>query len=232
VAALRGSLTYARFYVDGQPPDDFRERFMRAIRLRAMRPLEPDEEDLERSGWCKIGEPFSLELSYDDVFVTSFVNLGFRTDRWAIPGAMLRRHAKEAEAAYLTKKGRERLTRKEKAELKLLVAKKLRQKTAPATRMVDLSWSLEEGLVRFFSHAAKPAGLMMELFTKTFGLTLVPEAPYTLAARIGLDKAQERAWQDLDATLLATEAGLGAPRGRRASSSSLAAAVEEEEEES
>jgi hypothetical protein len=227
VAALRGSLTYVRFYVDGQPPDDFRERFMRSIRLRAMRPLEPDEEDLERSGWCKIGEPFSLELSYDDVFMTSFVNLGFRTDRWAIPGSMLRRHAKEAEAAYLVKKGRERLTRKEKAELKLLVAKKLRQKTSPATRMVDLSWSLDEGLVRFFSHAAKPAGLMMELFAKTFGLTLVPEAPYTLAARIGLDKAQERAWQELDATLLVTETAIRERSGQRHD----AAAEEEEEEE-
>jgi hypothetical protein len=208
VTALRGSLTYSRFYVDGEPPDDFRERFMRSIRLRAMRPLEPDEEELERSGWCRIGEPFTTELAYDDVFVTSFVNLGFRTDRWAIPGSMLRRHAKEAEAAYLTKKGRERLSRKEKTELKIMVAKKLRQKTSPATRMIDFSWSLEEGIVRFFSHAVKPAGVMMELFTKTFSLNLVPEAPYTLASRIGLDKAQERTWQELDPVILATEAGL------------------------
>ncbi len=204
--ALRGSLTYARFYVDGAPPDDFRERFMRSIRLRAMRPLEPEDEELERSGWCKIGEPFTLELTYDDVFFTTFVNLGFRTDKWAIPGAMLKRHTKEAEAAYLQKKGRERLTKKEKTELKLLVEKKLRRQTSPNTRVVDVSWSIEEGIVRFFSHAAKPAGAMTELFTKTFGLKLVPESPYTLAARIGLDKAQAKAWDDLDPIDLASEA--------------------------
>lgn len=208
VSALRGSLTYTRFYVDGEPADDFRERFMRSIRLRAMRPLEPDDEDLERSGWCKLGEPFSTELSYDDVFFTSFINLGFRTDRWMIPGAMLKRHTKDAEAAYLAKKGRERLTRKEKSELKLLVGKKLRRSLSPATRAVDLSWSLEEGIVRFFSHSAKPAGVMQELFTKTFGLKLIPEAPYTLAARLGLSKAEERAWAALEPVWLATGEGM------------------------
>jgi recombination associated protein RdgC len=207
VPALRGSLTYVRFYVEGDPPDDFRERFMRSIRHRAMRPLEPEDEELERSGWCKIGEPFTLELAYDDVFFTTFVNLGFRTDRWAIPGPMLKRHTKEAEAAYLQKKGRERLSRKEKSELKLLVSKKLRRQMSPSTRVVDFSWSIEEGIVRFFSHATKPAGAMMELFSKTFGgLKLVPESPYTLAARVGLSKAEERAWEDLEATDLASEA--------------------------
>jgi recombination associated protein RdgC len=226
VAALRGSLTYARFYVEGDPPDDLRERFMRSIRLRAMRPLEPEDEDLERSGWCKIGEPFVTDLGYEDVFFNSFLNLGFRTDRWQIPGSMLRRHVREAEAAYLEKKGRERLSRKEKTELKLLVAKKLRKQTAPQTRSVDLSWSLEERIVRFFGHAAKPAGLMTELFTKTFNLTLVPESPYTLAARIGLSKPQDKRWQDLEMTYLAgVDLVRGGARGRVTDE-----AAEEEEE--
>jgi hypothetical protein len=214
VPALRGSLTYARFYVQGAPPDDFRERFMRSIRLRAMRPLEPDDEELERSGWCKVGEPFAVDLGYEDVFYNSYVNLGFRTDKWAIPGSMLRRHVREAEEAYLQKKNRERLTRREKTELKLLVGKKLRRHMSPATRTIDLSWSLEEGIVRFFGHAEKPAGVMMELFAKTFSLTLVPESPYTLAARIGLTKTQERAWQDLERVVLADGDGDVPPRLR------------------
>ncbi|MBX3218690.1 MAG: hypothetical protein KF850_42185 [Labilithrix sp.] len=204
--ALRGSLTYARFFVEGELPDDFRERFMRAVRLRAMRPLEPDEEELERSGWAKIGEPFVVDLTYDDVFFNEHVVLGFRTDRWAIPGPVLRTRVKEAEAAYLEKKGRERLSRKEKTELKLMVSKKLRRQMSPATRSVDLSWAIGEGVVRFFSHAQKPGAAMMELFKKTFGLTLVPESPYTAAARIGLDKAQEKAWHDLEMTYLASSA--------------------------
>jgi recombination associated protein RdgC len=203
--ALRGSLTYQRFFVEGELPDDFRERFMRSIRHRAMKPLEPDDEDLERSGWSRIGEPFELELGYEDVFYNAFVNLGFRTDRWVVPSSVMRTNLREAEQAYLQKKGRERLTRREKGELKFLVAKKLRRQTSPSTRSVDVSWSLNDGIVRFFSHAPKAAAKMTELFAKTFGVRLVPESPYTLAARLGLTKAEERVWQDLEVTLLAEE---------------------------
>src|SRR4051794_27356886 len=84
--ALKGSLTYARFFVDGELPADFRDKFVKAIRLRAMKPLEPDEDALERSGWCRVGEPFEIDLGYEDVFYNEFVNLAFRTDRWVVPG--------------------------------------------------------------------------------------------------------------------------------------------------
>jgi DNA recombination-dependent growth factor C len=173
-----------------------------------MKPLEPDDEELERSGWAKIGEPFVVDLSYEDVFFNEYVNLGFRTDRWVIPGPVLKTRVKEAETAYLEKKGRDRLSKKEKGELKLMVAKKLRRHMAPATRAIDLSWAIGEGVVRFFSHSQKPGAAMMELFKKTFGLTLIPESPYTTAARIGLDKAQERAWNELEMTYLGSSSGL------------------------
>ena len=211
--ALRGSLTYSRFFIDTSEgpaaqkvPDDFREKYMRAIRLRAMKPLEAEDEDLERSGWCKVAEPFEIELHYDDVFCNEYVALGFRTDRWQIPGPMLKARVREAEAAYLEKKGKEKLGRKERAELKESVARKLRKQSAPSTRMVDLVWSMNDGIVRFFSHSDKAAGNMTELFHKTFGLRLVAEAPYTLASRLGLTKAQESAWQEIEISVLAKEA--------------------------
>src|SRR5262245_10047421 len=165
--ALRGSLTYARFFVEGALPKDFRERYMRAIRLRAMRPLEPDDDVAERSGWCAIGEPFELELRHQSVFYDNFINLGFRTDRWSIPGPLLRARMREAEAAYLAKKGRERLSKSERAELKEVVARKLRKNAVPSTRAIDLSWCTEDGVVRFFSQSARPTAGMLELFEKT-----------------------------------------------------------------
>ena len=200
--ALTGSLTYSRFFVDGDVPKDFRERFMRAIRLRAMQPLDPAEDVPERSGWCAIGEPFDVDLHYDGVFYNNYINLGFRTDRWSIPGTVLRKQVREAESAYLVKRGRERLSRREKLEIKEVVLRKLRKQFEPVTRAVDLSWSLEDGIVRFFSQAARPIATMDELFTKTFGLKLVPEAPYTLAARQGMTKTDEQAWIGLEPTQL------------------------------
>jgi recombination associated protein RdgC len=205
--ALKGSLSYARFFVDGELPEDFRERFMKSIRLRAMKPLQPDEDALERSGWCAIGDPFELELRYDNVFYNNFLNLGFRTDRWAIPGPLLRTKVREAELAYRDKKGRERLSKRERMEIKELVARKLRKQFVPAMRVMDFSWSLDEGVVRFFSQSPKPALAMSDLFTKSFGLKLVPEAPYTLATRLGLQKAEEKAWDTLEETVFVSARG-------------------------
>ncbi len=203
MSLFKGSLSYARFFVDGELPEDFRERFMRAIRLRAMKPLVAEDDALERSGWCLAGDPFELDLSYDTVFYNNFLNLGFRTDRWAIPAAIMKTKLKEAEQAYRDRKGRERLSKRERDELKEVVARKLRKHFVPVTRVMDLSWSLEEGVVRFFTQSQKPAAIMTELFTKTFGLKLVPEAPYTLAERLNLLEKHEKAWDALEVVSLA-----------------------------
>jgi recombination associated protein RdgC len=199
--ALTGSLSYTRFFVQGELPDDFRQRFMRAIRLRTIKPLSADEDALERFGWWAIAESREGELDYADVFFDTYLNLGFRTDRWVLSGSLVRAKLREAEVLYRAKKGRERLSRQEKTELKQLVVKKLRKLTMPAMRTVDLSWSLEEGIVRFFSQSPRTILNMSELFKKTFHLELVAESPYTLAARLGLDEAQEKAWEDLTPTL-------------------------------
>jgi hypothetical protein len=198
--ALTGSMSYARFFVEGALPDDFRSKFLEALALRAMRPLDADEDADERSGWCAIGDPFELELGHERVFYNNYLNLGFRTDRWSIPGPLLRAKQEEAETAYLAQQGRERLGKREREELKQLVIRKLRKQFVPSVRAVDLSWSLEEGLVRFYSHSERTIAGMADLFAQTFGLELRIEAPYTLAARLGLTPEQERAWEALQVT--------------------------------
>jgi recombination associated protein RdgC len=186
--ALRGSLTYARYFVEGDLPPDLHDKFLKAIRLRSMKPLEPDDAVNERSGWCRLGEPMETDIGFEDVFYNSYVNLGFRTDRWMIPGPMLRNKMRDAEKAYLQKKGRE-----------------LRRELTPVTRVIDVSWSLDEGVLRFFSHAPKQGAFLEALFTKTFALKLVPEGPYTLAARIGLSSEDELRWEALEPIDLAVE---------------------------
>ncbi len=205
MSLFRGSLSYVRFFVTGDLPEAFADGALAAIQRKVQRPLEPDDDELERCGWCKVGEPFGLELEHMDVFYNEYLNLGFRTDRWAIPSALLKAKVAEAEAAYLTKKGRERLSRKEKTELKELVAKRLRRGLAPVVRAHDVSWALGESTVRFFGSSPRAHAAFVDLFEKTFALKLVQEAPYTLAARLGLSRAQETEWQAAEATSLARE---------------------------
>lgn len=205
MSALSGSLSYARFFVPGELPRDFLDDSHAKILHHVMRPLVADEPDLERSGWCVLGDAIDVSMARDRVFLDGYLNLGFRTDRWAIPGALLRTKLRQASSAYLEQKGRTRLSRRERTELKEVVARELRKKLVPTTRVVDFSWSLEEGVVRFFSHAKSATEAMLELFERTFGLALVPESPHTLGQRLGLDEAQEKAWAELSMTSLARE---------------------------
>lgn len=201
-------MSYARFFSQAALEENFREKFLEAIQLRAMRPLDAEEDIEERSGWCALGDPYQLELTHERVFFNNYLNLGFRTDRWAIPAPILRTKLNEAETAYLASKGREKLSKREKEELKQVVVRKLRKQFVPTVRVVDLSWSLEEGLVRFFSHAGRTTAAMADLFAQTFGSELTIEAPYTLAARLGLTPDQERSWEELEMTrlMVATDA--------------------------
>jgi recombination associated protein RdgC len=198
VGLFSGSLSYTRHFIDGEIAADFPRNALKEIQKRALRPLVPEDEDLLRTGWCMAGDPSTLEFEHNDVFFNEFVNLGLRIDRWVVPGPLLRAKVKEAEVAFLAKKGRDRLTRIEKKELKELTAKRLRRQLTPASKATDLSWSLGEGCVRLFSHSPGVAAHLADLFYKTFNLKLVPEAPYTLAARLGLSKNEETAWTQFD----------------------------------
>jgi hypothetical protein len=223
VPLFKGQLTYARYFVD---PDEseplesgFAERFLETLAARPFTPLDPEEDVRERVGWCRAGEPFETTFGHGDLFWNGHLVLGFRVDRWVVPSSLVKAKAREAERSYLAKKGRERASKNEKAELKELVTRKLRRQLAPSTRAVDLTVSLDEGVARFFSHSPALGGAMCELFRATFGLRLVPEAPYTTAARLGLDtlaggKPGDARWDALEPTDLTNERALGARGGR------------------
>lgn len=204
MSLFRGSLTYVRFFVAGDTPDDLESKGLTQIRRKMQRPLVAEDDEAERSGWCKVASAFDLEVDHMDVFYNEFVNLGFRTDKWAIPGALLRAKLGEAEKAYLEKKGRERLSKKEKLELKDLVSRKLRKSLTPQVRVNDVSWDTTSGIVRFFGTSPKAHLAFAELFEKTFGVKLVREAPFTLGTRLGLTKAEEASLGDSEPLTIAS----------------------------
>ncbi len=203
MTALRGSLTYARFFVTGDVPQDLAGASQKRIRAAASQPLVADEDVNERHGWCSIEDPMDTDLDHEKVFFNEYVCLGLRIDRWVVPKPLLNAHLRDAEAALLEKKGLEKLGRKAKADLKLFVLKKLRKNLLPVTKSVDFVWNVNTGVARFFSQSAKIHLLVQELFEKTFRLKLVPESPGTAAERRGLDARAEKVWDTLQPTNLA-----------------------------
>jgi len=183
----RGSMSYTRFFVRGDLPKNHQERFMEGIGLRVFRELDPAEEIDQRAGWCVCDTPFDLDLTYDKVFANNYVNLGLRVDTWRIPRSLFKAAFGQAEREVLAQSAEQKLSRSRKKELEAVLKARLRRKVIPAMRAFDLSWSLEEGVVRFFSGSPKVQEQMAELFEKTFDLELVADGVYLGAEHAAVD---------------------------------------------
>lgn len=203
MGALRGSLTFSRFYVSGDIPDDVPGTTLKRIRANAFQPLSPDEEASEGSGWANIEDPFDTDLDHEKVFYNEYVCLGLRLDRWVVPGPLLKAHLRDAEQALLAKKGLERLGRKAKADLKTMVVRKLRRQLVPSLKSYDVVWNLRTNVLHLYSQSERIATLLDDLFKRTFKVDLVPESPGTAAERIGLDAREARVFAGLEETTLA-----------------------------
>ena len=217
MGARSGSLTFTRFFTQGALPKDLRRRFLEAARLRVFQPLKPDDEALEATGWCAMERPFDLELDSAKIFHDSYVLLGFRVDRYRIPGALLKSQIADEEQRLLARSKKTKLSRNEKIEIKDRVVMRLRKKVLPSSKALDVCWHLDSGTVLFFGHSKRTIGDFCALFEKTFSLPLIEDSPYTATTRAGLNRELERALKDVEPVSFSSgRKVLGKPAGNAA----------------
>jgi hypothetical protein len=205
MGALKGSLTYSKFQVRGELSEGYRDRFVESVRHHAFRPLSPADEVSERAGFCAIGRPLELELDHETIYWDAYLNLGLRVDRWRIPSAIFKAHYETAERKLLDELGRERLSKAQKEDLKTMVTRRLRELVIPTMSVVDLSWHLDRGELRFFHRSPRMHELLIDLFEKAFGLELVLESAYLAATRARLDEDALLSAARLEPTVFAVE---------------------------
>lgn len=210
MGARRGTLSFCRFFVRGAPPKGFRNKYVEAVQLRAFVPLRPEDEADQASGWCVIEKVFDLDLTHDKLYREPYLLLGFRIDRWRVPAALLNARLAEEEEKLLVRSGRDKLSRKEKSELKQRLVTRLRSKVLPVSKSVDVCWDLDAGVVRFWNHSRRVKDDFAALFEKTFKLELVEDSPYAAAVRAGLSEPLLDALSQSELTLFSR--GVSSPQ--------------------
>ena len=198
MGARGGTLTFTRFFTQGALPKDLRRKFLEAAKLRVFEPLKPEDEALEATGWCVMERPFDLELDSAKLFHDNFVLLGFRVDRYRIPGALLKSQIADEEQRQLARGKKTKLSRNEKLEIKDRVVMRLRKKVIPSSKAIDLCWHLDSGIVLFFGHSKRMILDFAALFEKTFGLALLEDSPHAAARRAELPRELERAFKQIE----------------------------------
>jgi recombination associated protein RdgC len=203
---LGGSVSTTKFFVRGELKKNFTDALLKAVRLRAFQELSPDEDLEERAGWCVAGKPLDTELAHDKIYGQSMVYFALRIDRWRIPKPLFKAHFDEAAAALSAKTGREKLSKREKEDIKLRINRKLKKRLIPAMRHYDLCWDLHRRELRFWNRSPRTNEELRTLFDQCFAtleLTLDQESPFMLAKGL-LNEQQLEALSQLEASSFAT----------------------------
>ena len=102
-------------------------------------------------------------------------------DKKNISSKLLKKHAALEEARLLSSSGREFLAAREKKQLKEQVLHSLCLRTPATPNVYDLVWNYEAGRLWFFSNLKAANEALEELFSRSFGLSLIRMFPYTAA---------------------------------------------------
>lgn len=200
MGVFSGSLTYRLFFVQDELPDNWQNLFVERVNLNAFEELQPDDDEDESIGWVPIEQPLETDFDLPDMLYEKFINLGLRRDRYALPKALRDAHIAQAEREFKLKNDKDKLSKYEREDIEHMVLRRLREKTLPKMRVIDASWNVRSGRVRFWSHANKLGELFRELFEETFQMKLMPASPYVNAVEADLASHRVETLQNIDPT--------------------------------
>ena len=203
MGALTGSISTSAYYVDGDIPQGFKERFAEGLRKQAFREIDLGLEHDESMGWVNIDDAFDTAFEVDAFLWNRYVLVGFRIDAVRLPASIVKIHYQRELGDYLENQGKERASKAERDNVKDHLVNSLRRKVLPTIKIIDMAWNLDRGEVWFFSGNKRLNDIFMDRFTETFGVSLIPRNPYSLLERMELDASMIDKAVRLDPTVFA-----------------------------
>lgn len=191
---LSSSSSYTRFRLSGEMPEAYEALFRLQIGRNAFDHSEGASDKERIRGWVDPARPFDDSLDMDSVFVGDYIVLSMRVDKRTVPPRLLKHHAMQEEARARAESGRERLSRRERLELKELVKSRLLLRALPAINTYDMVWDIHKETIYFSSTAEKICDEFSGLFEETFGIPLARRYTYDIFAEMfgGDSSALER----------------------------------------
>lgn len=175
------SLSYVSYQVMDEPEPGFRERLVEAIQKHAFRDIDVEGGKDRSIGWCRTGDVFSTELTWDVLFLDPHVTVSLREDSLKVPPNAFRTHLQRREEEFLRQSGRDKLSRGERANIKADVLLQLRRRAIPEIKSYAVEWNTVEGTMRLHTTNKRIREVFEDLVRETWGLRILPRAPYTAA---------------------------------------------------
>jgi len=174
---LKGSLTFSRYRVKGDIPEEFRHFFDKQIKKYAFQELTTSAED-QAFGWTSLENPLDTRFEGARYSAGDFFYFALRVDKKSIPPALLRLKCLEEERKSLKDSGKKRLFREQTKEIKERVYLHLLTRAYPVPSFYDVLWAPSGGWLLAGSHADKVFEIFEDLFKISFNLRLAPCLPW------------------------------------------------------
>jgi len=186
MGAFTGTLTYKQYYVEGELPSGFRDKFLASLQAYAFRDIDLDAGEDKRVGWVTVTDILDADFRVDKFIFNQYLCVALREDAIKIPASTLKVYVHKEESAKKQELKRDKLSKFERDELKDVVKINLRKKTLPTIKSYDMVWNLDARTVWFWTHNRGLCEVFEELFEKTFELRLVPHNTYCALEFAGL----------------------------------------------
>ena len=174
---MKGSLTFSRYRVKGDLPEEFRPFFDRQIKKYAFQELTASAEE-QAFGWTCLENPLDTAFQQARYSAGDFFYFSLRLDKKSVPPALLRLKCLEEERKSLKDSGKKRLFREQAKEIKERVFLHLLTRAYPVPSFYDVLWSVSGGWLLVGSHADKVFEIFEDLFKITFNARLTSCLPW------------------------------------------------------
>ncbi len=185
---LKGSASFVRFSVEGELPENLLDFIADRVVSFSFRDID-DTYDEYSIGWVSILNMFDSEFQYASYAAGDYITLTLRIDERKVSSAILKKFVQKEEERVRLEKELPKLSRSMKVEIKDRIRTELMRKAIPIPTIFELSWSLSDSTLIFFSTNKKAQALLEDYFKETFGLLLKQQIPYLTAEHL-LDEEQ------------------------------------------
>jgi len=174
---IKGTLTLSKYRVVGSLPDNFKNFVDKQIKVFAFRELSMGEGE-KSVGWTGLENVLDTNFEYANYLLADYLIFSLRIDRKIISPSLLRLKVLEAERQLIADKGKDKIYREERAEIKKSVYLSLLRQTPPIPSFYDICWNVSQGWLLFGSLSEKAGEDFEDLFKRTFKLTLRRFVPW------------------------------------------------------
>ncbi len=177
MSLIKGTLTLSKYRVIGSLPDNFRDFFDKQIKLFAFRELSIGESE-KSAGWTSLENVLDTDFEYANYLLADYLIFSLRIDRKIISSSLLKLKILEAERKFIAEKGKDKIYREERAEIKERVYLSLLKQTPPIPSFYEICWNVSQGWLLFGSLSEKAKEDFEDLFKRSFKFTLQRFIPW------------------------------------------------------